>query len=40
MVVALLDPRNDYVAKVMLGFVVCVELLFMIARWWVGGGIA
>jgi hypothetical protein len=36
----LLDRRNDYVAKVMLGFVVCVELLFMFARWRAGGGLA
>jgi hypothetical protein len=40
LVMGLLDPRNDYVAKVMIGFLVCVELLFMFARWRVGGGIA
>jgi hypothetical protein len=40
MAVALLDPRNDYVAKVMIGFLVCVELLFMFARWRAGSGIA
>jgi hypothetical protein len=39
MLVALLDPRNDYVAKVMIGFLVCVELLFMFARWRAGGGL-
>jgi hypothetical protein len=35
----LLDPRNDYVAKVGIGFVVSVELLFIFARWRAGGGI-
>jgi hypothetical protein len=35
----LFDPRNDYVAKVTIGFVGCVELLCMFARWRVGGGI-
>jgi hypothetical protein len=40
LVMGLLDPRNDYVDKVGIGFVVCVELLFMFARWRAGGGIA
>jgi hypothetical protein len=40
MVVALLDPRNTYTDKVGIGFVVCVELLLMFARWRAGGGIA
>jgi hypothetical protein len=35
----LLDPRNNYAAKVGIGFVACVELLCMFARWWVGGGL-
>jgi hypothetical protein len=35
----LLDPRNDYATKVMIGFVICLELLFMFARWRAGGGI-
>lgn len=35
----LLDPRNNYVAKVTIGFVICLELLFMFARLQAGGGI-
>jgi hypothetical protein len=40
LLMGLLDPRNDYATKVMIGFVVSVELLFMFARWRAGGGIA
>jgi hypothetical protein len=37
--IGLLDPRNDYAAKVGIGFVVSVELLLIFARWRAGGGI-
>jgi hypothetical protein len=40
LVMGLLDTRNDYAAKVGIGFVACVELLFMFSRWRAGGGIA
>jgi hypothetical protein len=40
MLVALLDPRNTYTDKVGIGFVACLELLFMFSRWRAGGGIA
>jgi hypothetical protein len=38
LVIGLLDPRNDYAAKVGIGFVACIELLYIIARRRVGGG--
>jgi hypothetical protein len=39
LVTGLLDPKNDYAAKVGIGFVACVELLCIFARRRVGGGI-
>jgi hypothetical protein len=38
LMIGFLDPRNNYAAKVVIGFVACVELLCILARWWVGGG--